>query len=255
MRGTHRPRSSPRPVQRRSSGSPRTRSRGGFRYVVARGDLTARRFPETGTLTAPSASRMARWSRRGVAGRARGVNHHSSATPGDGRAAAGARRDGGRGAEWSDDPASWERPAVVDPGRPRLWGHLAFNFGPRHCVGAHLAMMEATEAILGFWRAFPDLGHAVGEPTATAVGFVSRASRPVSLVHAPAAVGRRSRRAASPRGSVQSARVPGEPLPIRPTDGAAAWLMLLSPLSPGRAPRSTAGSASPHPERPAARSA
>ncbi len=63
------------------------------------------------------------------------------------------------------DPARWERPDVFDPGRPRLFGHLAFNVGPRHCVGAHLARMEATEAILGLWRAFPDLRLAAEAPT------------------------------------------------------------------------------------------
>jgi len=56
---------------------------GGFRYVVARGELTGRRFPQTGT--ANGAFRFASgtveqaWSRWAAAG----VNHHSSATPGD----------------------------------------------------------------------------------------------------------------------------------------------------------------------------
>jgi L-arabinose isomerase len=56
---------------------------GGFRYVVARGELTPRRFPETGT--ANGAFRFAdgtveeAWARWAASG----VNHHSSATPGD----------------------------------------------------------------------------------------------------------------------------------------------------------------------------
>jgi L-arabinose isomerase len=63
--------------------TPHPRSRGGFRYVVARGELTARRFPETGTVNgafkfADGAVEDA-WSRWARAG----VNHHSSATPGD----------------------------------------------------------------------------------------------------------------------------------------------------------------------------
>lgn len=63
--------------------TPHPRSRGGFRYVVARGELTARRFPETGTVN--GAFRFtdgpveAAWSRWASAG----VNHHSSASPGD----------------------------------------------------------------------------------------------------------------------------------------------------------------------------
>ncbi len=81
------------------------------------------------------------------------------------------------------DPARWERPEILDPDRPRLWGHLAFNVGPRHCAGAHLARMEATEAIAGLWAAFPDLDRAPGAAEPTPVGFVSRAWRPVALTH------------------------------------------------------------------------
>jgi cytochrome P450 len=83
------------------------------------------------------------------------------------------------------DPTRWERPDAFDPDRPRLWGHLAFNVGPRHCVGAHLARMEATEAILGMWRAFPDLHRGAGTESPRAMGFVSRAWRPLGLGHAP----------------------------------------------------------------------
>jgi cytochrome P450 len=83
------------------------------------------------------------------------------------------------------DPARWERPDELDPARPRLWGHLAFNVGPRHCAGAHLARMEATEAMLGMWRAFPDLVRRPGAADPAPLGFVSRASRPIQLVHAP----------------------------------------------------------------------
>jgi cytochrome P450 len=84
------------------------------------------------------------------------------------------------------DPARWERPAELDPDRPRLYGHLAFNVGPRHCAGAHLARLEGIEAMAGLWRAFPDLARAPGSAAPDAVGFVSRAWRPVQLVHAPA---------------------------------------------------------------------
>lgn len=63
--------------------TPHPDARGGFRYVVARGELTERRFPETGTangafrfLDGPVEEAWARWARAGV-------NHHSAATPGD----------------------------------------------------------------------------------------------------------------------------------------------------------------------------
>ena len=63
--------------------TPHPEARGGFRYVVARGELTERRFSETGTVN--GAFRFAdgtveeAWARWAAAG----VNHHSSATPGD----------------------------------------------------------------------------------------------------------------------------------------------------------------------------
>jgi L-arabinose isomerase len=63
--------------------TPHPDARGGFRFVVARGELTARRFPETGTVNGafrfrdgPVEEAWARWA-------SAGVNHHSSATPGD----------------------------------------------------------------------------------------------------------------------------------------------------------------------------
>ena len=63
--------------------TPHPDARGGFRLVAARGDLTARRFPETGTVNGAFRFRdgtveeaWARWA-------STGVNHHSSATPGD----------------------------------------------------------------------------------------------------------------------------------------------------------------------------
>lgn len=63
--------------------TPHPAARGGFRYVVARGELTARRFPMTGTVNGafrfaagPVEEAWVRWV-------GAGVTHHSSATPGD----------------------------------------------------------------------------------------------------------------------------------------------------------------------------
>ncbi|HSO28463.1 MAG TPA: hypothetical protein VLS28_01050 [Candidatus Sulfomarinibacteraceae bacterium] len=63
--------------------TPHPEARGGFRFVAARGELTPRRFPETGTVNGAFRFRdgtveeaWARWA-------SAGVNHHSSATPGD----------------------------------------------------------------------------------------------------------------------------------------------------------------------------
>ena len=70
--------------------TPHPDAKGGFRYVVARGELTERRFPETGTVNGAFRfthgsveEAWARWA-------GSGVNHHSSATPGDISAAVGA---------------------------------------------------------------------------------------------------------------------------------------------------------------------
>lgn len=63
--------------------TPHPQARGGFRLVAARGALTARRFPETGTVNGafrfraqPAERAWERWAQAGV-------NHHSAATPGD----------------------------------------------------------------------------------------------------------------------------------------------------------------------------
>ena len=83
------------------------------------------------------------------------------------------------------DPERWTHPAEFDASRPRLFGHLAFNVGPRHCAGSHLARMEATEVIRGIFRAFPDVMRAPGAAEAMPLGFVSRAWRPIPLVFEP----------------------------------------------------------------------
>jgi L-arabinose isomerase len=63
--------------------TPHPDARGGFRFVVARGEFSDRRFPETGTVNAAfrfrDGSVEEAWGRWAAAG----VNHHSSATPGD----------------------------------------------------------------------------------------------------------------------------------------------------------------------------
>jgi len=113
------------------------------------------------------------------------------------------------------DPDRWEQPDRFDPGRSRLWGHLAFNVGPRHCVGAHLARMQATEVICGMWRALPAIEPTDGAPPAVPIGFVSRTWRPVEVTHAPTTPQRA--RAGVLAGSDSVAETPpGQPLgPLR----------------------------------------
>ena len=63
--------------------TPHPEARGGFRYIVARGELTSRRFPETGTVNGAFRFREGTVEEAWVRWAASGVNHHSSATPGD----------------------------------------------------------------------------------------------------------------------------------------------------------------------------
>jgi cytochrome P450 len=86
------------------------------------------------------------------------------------------------------DPERWgPDPDALDPARPKVRSHLGFSVGPRHCAGGHLARLEATEAVSGLFRAFPDLARAPGAPATVPIGFVSRVWRPVELAHAPVA--------------------------------------------------------------------
>jgi L-arabinose isomerase len=63
--------------------TPHPDARGGFRLVAARGDLTHRRFPETGTANGAFRFRHGTVEEAWVRWAATGVNHHSSATPRD----------------------------------------------------------------------------------------------------------------------------------------------------------------------------
>jgi cytochrome P450 len=55
------------------------------------------------------------------------------------------------------DPTKYERPTQVDLNRLTPKGHLAFNVGPRVCVGAALARAEMTESINELLDRLPNL--------------------------------------------------------------------------------------------------
>jgi cytochrome P450 len=83
------------------------------------------------------------------------------------------------------DPEYWERPDDFDPSRPRLASHLAFNVGPRHCAGAHLARLQAVETVRALWRSFPDLTLDEGAPPPIFAGYVTRTYRPLHIRFVP----------------------------------------------------------------------
>lgn len=85
------------------------------------------------------------------------------------------------------DPKHYSEPAQLNLDRRAFRNHLAFNVGPRHCVGAGLARVEAYEAMdalltrLANPRLDPD-----AEPPRYA-GFVNRSFRPLHLRFDPEA--------------------------------------------------------------------
>ena len=79
------------------------------------------------------------------------------------------------------DPKHYANPDQFDIGRHRYSSHLAFNAGPRHCVGAWIARLEAYEAV----RALLGLPNVRLNPDAAPpilAGYVERAYRPLHIL-------------------------------------------------------------------------
>jgi cytochrome P450 len=80
------------------------------------------------------------------------------------------------------DPKKFECPVDIDLNRSRLKDHLAFNFGPRACVGAGLARAEMHDSIQILLDRLPNLRL---DPTAEAPRFRSlfmRSWRPLHVL-------------------------------------------------------------------------
>lgn len=77
------------------------------------------------------------------------------------------------------DPSQTACPHAVDMERKRPHDHLAFNYGPRTCLGAHLARAELATAVRAMLDRFPNirLDDAAGRPTYA--GFLMRSYQPV----------------------------------------------------------------------------
>jgi cytochrome P450 len=80
------------------------------------------------------------------------------------------------------DPRHYPDPNVIQPQRKPLRDHLAFNVGPRFCVGAALARGEGVEAIKLLLdrveRFVPD----VEAPGPEFIGHMPRSHRPLNVV-------------------------------------------------------------------------
>lgn len=80
------------------------------------------------------------------------------------------------------DPEQYGCPATVDLDRPRLTDHLAFNKGPRFCVGAGLARAEMRDSVAAILDAFPSIRlDPAAEPPRFASLFM-RSWRPLNVL-------------------------------------------------------------------------
>ena len=83
------------------------------------------------------------------------------------------------------DPKKYPNPNEIDLNRRAPRDHIAFNSGPRTCVGASLARMEVQEAVKAFLERLPDLRLDPNEPEPTLHGFQLRAFAPIKAVFTP----------------------------------------------------------------------
>lgn len=83
------------------------------------------------------------------------------------------------------DPKKYANPNAIDLNRRAPRDHIAFNSGPRTCVGASLARMEVQEAVKAFLERLPDLRLDPAEPKPTLHGFQLRAFAPIKALFTP----------------------------------------------------------------------
>lgn len=83
------------------------------------------------------------------------------------------------------DPKKYPNPNTIDLNRRAPRDHIAFNTGPRTCVGASLARMEMQEAVKAILERLPDLRLDPAEPKPTLHGFQLRAFAPIKAVFTP----------------------------------------------------------------------
>jgi cytochrome P450 len=90
------------------------------------------------------------------------------------------------------DPADYDRPDefVLDRDWAALPPHLAFGYGVHHCVGTHLARLEAQLALSVMYRRLPNLRMRPGFTPAQLPGAIFRGWTSVEMVYDPPALPR-----------------------------------------------------------------
>ena len=63
--------------------------------------------------------------------------------------------------------------------------HLAFNFGPRNCVGQALARAEMQEVLSVVLNRIPDIRLEPSAQAPSLIGFTNRSYRPLNVVFTP----------------------------------------------------------------------
>ena len=84
------------------------------------------------------------------------------------------------------DPARYACPAKLDLERPNPRDHIAFNYGPRTCVGANLARMEVQESVRAALERLPGLRLDPAAPPPAFGGLQLRDFRPLHVLFTPA---------------------------------------------------------------------
>jgi len=80
------------------------------------------------------------------------------------------------------DPQRFTCPAEVDLARSQPRTHLAFNFGPRTCVGSTLARAELREVVLAFLDRLPQAQLDPGAKPPYFANFYTRGFRPLNVL-------------------------------------------------------------------------
>jgi cytochrome P450 len=83
------------------------------------------------------------------------------------------------------DAGHFDHADLVDLDRARIKQHVAFNVGPRTCIGAELARGEIIEAMERVTRRLPDAELDPNKPAPRYLGHMPRSFRPLNVTFSP----------------------------------------------------------------------